>query len=50
MKGIDPDVSREEYAKEGKQNLFAEEKKHNALFDAKIIKMRYENLDKASFS
>jgi len=49
MKGIDPDISREEYAKEGKENWFAEEKKHNALFDAKIIKMCYENLDKASF-
>jgi hypothetical protein len=44
IKGIDPDISREEYAKESKENWFAEEKKHNALFDAKIIKMCYNRL------
>lgn len=44
VKGIDSDISREEYAKEGKENWFAKEEKHNALFDAKIIKMCYDRL------
>lgn len=44
MKGIDPDISREEFVKQGKENWFAEEQKHNALFDAKIIKMCYNRL------
>lgn len=46
IKGIDPDISREEFAKEGCSIWFAEEEKHNALFDAKIIKMCYEKLIK----
>jgi hypothetical protein len=44
MKGIDPDISREEFAKQGKEEWFAEAEKHNALFDAKIIKMCYDKL------
>lgn len=40
MKGIDPDISREEYAGIG----LAEREKHNALFDAKVIKACYEKL------
>ncbi len=39
FKGIDPDISREKFA----QNDMPEQK-HNALFDAKIIKMCYEKL------
>lgn len=46
IKGIDPDISREEFAKEDKINWFAKEEKHNALFDAKIIAMCYDKLTK----
>lgn len=40
VKGIDPDINREEYLglTEGKQ-------KHNALWDAKVIKACYERLN-----
>jgi hypothetical protein len=38
IKGIDPDISREEFA-----NMACEEK-HNALHDAKVIKRCYEKL------
>lgn len=41
MKGIDPDISREEYSEtKDKKN------KHNALFDAKVIKKCYDKLIK----
>jgi len=39
MKGIDPDISREEFA-ETKENP----EKHNALWDAKVIKKCYDKL------
>ena len=40
-KGIDPDISREEYAEiEGKSE------KHNALWDANVIKLCYDKLNK----
>ena len=43
MKGIDPDISREEFA--SRAGTFAEKpEKHNALWDAKIIKMCYDVL------
>jgi (p)ppGpp synthase/HD superfamily hydrolase len=38
-KGIDPDISREKYAKHT-----GDDRKHNALFDAKIIKACHERL------
>jgi len=43
IKGVDPDINREEFAD---INVFNENEilKHNALFDAKIIKMCYERL------
>lgn len=36
IKGIDPDVSREDFA-----GINSESKKHNALWDAKVIKECY---------
>jgi hypothetical protein len=39
LKGIDPDVSREQYAQMDSEKL-----KHNALWDARIIKACYERL------
>ena len=39
MKGIDPDINREEFAGVEKST-----KKHNALYDARIIKRCYEKL------
>lgn len=39
MKGINPDISREEFAK-----MDSKGNKHNALFDAQVIKKCYENL------
>ena len=45
IKGIDPDINREEYVKEIILNS-NEIKKHNALWDAKVIKMCYEKLMK----
>lgn len=41
--GIDPDINREEFV----QNLIdpnEKHNKHNALWDAKVIKMCYEKL------
>jgi hypothetical protein len=38
VKGIDPDISREEFAG------FVSDEKHNALHDAKVIKACYEKL------
>lgn len=38
IKGIDPDINREEYAGAGEGN------KHNALWDAQVIKACYEKL------
>lgn len=42
MKGIDPDISREEYAGEFETNVPVE--KHNALWDAVVIKACYDKL------
>ena len=39
MKNIDPDISREEYV-----NVINKDAKHNALFDAKVIKLCYDKL------
>lgn len=39
VKGIDPDISREEFA-----GLNANGQKHNALWDAKVIKACYQRL------
>lgn len=39
VKGIDPDISREEFA-----GLDSKEQKHNALWDAKVIKACYEKV------
>lgn len=39
IKGVDPDISREEYASMSEKSL-----KHNALWDAKVIKKCYELL------
>lgn len=44
MKWIDPDISREQFAKEWCESWFEDEEKHNALFDAKIIRMCYNKL------
>lgn len=41
-KGIDPDINREEYASE---NIILSAEKHNALWDAKVIKACYEKLN-----
>jgi len=42
-KGIDPDISREKY---GCGEVYAEMPKHNALWDARVIKMCYDKLTK----
>lgn len=42
MRGIDPDISREEFA-----GIESKEHKHNALFDAEVIKKCYEKLMEA---
>jgi hypothetical protein len=42
MKGIDPDVSREKF---GCGEVYNEMPKHNALWDARVIKMCYEKLN-----
>ncbi len=42
IKWIDPDISREEFVKEEIWNKTI--KKHNALFDAKVIKYCYDKL------
>lgn len=41
MKGIDPDISREEFS-----GMTESSQKHNALWDAKVIKACYEKLCK----
>ena len=41
MKGIDPDISREKY---GCGEHYSEMPKHNALWDARVIKMCYDKL------
>jgi hypothetical protein len=41
MKAIDPDVSREKF---GCVEVYSEMPKHNALWDARVIKMCYEKL------
>lgn len=41
LKGIDPDISREEFIENS-----VEGKKHNALYDAKVIKGCHEKLEK----
>ena len=41
IKGVDPDINREEFAD---LTLTEETKKHNALWDAKVIKACYEKL------
>ena len=42
MKGIDPDISREDFVGAWKESQI--EFKHNALWDAKVIKLCYEKL------
>lgn len=48
IKGIDPDISREQFAgitnSKGQNETSEILLKHNALFDAKVIKMCYERL------
>jgi len=39
VRGVDPDINREKYA-----NIEIKSKKHNALWDARIIKKCYEKL------
>jgi len=46
IKWIDADISREEFVKEWEESWFWEEEKHNSLFDARIIKMCYEKIEK----
>lgn len=41
LKNIDPDISREKY---GCGEVYSEMPKHNALWDARVIKMCYEKL------
>lgn len=41
IKGVDPDINREEFAE-----LESKEQKHNALWDAKVIKACYDKLMK----
>ncbi len=41
IKGIDPDISREKF---GCGEVYAEMPKHNALWDAQVIKMCYDKL------
>jgi hypothetical protein len=43
IKGIDPDISREKFCEIKEESLL---KKHNSLWDAKIIKKCFEMLDK----
>ena len=42
IKGIDPDISREQFTNYSATDLH--ESKHNALWDAKVIKMCYDKL------
>lgn len=41
VKGIDPDISREKF---GCGEVYSEMPKHNALWDARVIKMCYDKL------
>ncbi len=41
LKGVDPDISREKY---GCGEHYSEMPKHNALWDARVIKMCYDKL------
>jgi hypothetical protein len=41
LKGIDPDINREKF---GCGEVYEEMKKHNALWDAQVIKMCYDKL------
>lgn len=43
VKGIDPDINREKF---GCGEVYFEMPKHNALWDAKVIKLCYESLSK----
>lgn len=43
IKGIDPDINREKF---GCNEVYSEMPKHNALWDAKVIKMCYDKLVK----
>ncbi len=44
MNGVDPDINREEFASEAVSIIEGEHLKHNALWDAKVIKACYERL------
>lgn len=44
VKGVDPDINREEFA-----GITDNNHKHNALWDAKIIKMCYEKIIKGQY-
>lgn len=44
VKGIDPDINREEFAYGDEIMGIGEHEKHNALWDAKVIKLCYDKL------
>jgi hypothetical protein len=44
LKGIDPDINREDYAREGQWFPEDQVQKHNALWDAKVIFACYNKL------
>lgn len=44
VKGIDPDINREEFAQLIDENELTNGQKHNALWDAKVIKACYEKI------
>jgi hypothetical protein len=44
IKNIDPDINREEFAFGGKENIPESAKKHNALWDAIVIRTCYNRL------
>ncbi len=48
IKGVDPDINREFFAFYGAIDSSIEQK-HNALWDAKVIKMCYERLNKTQW-
>lgn len=43
IKNVDPDISREKF---GCDEVYSEMDKHNSLWDAKVIKMCYDKLNK----
>jgi len=47
MKGIDPDITREKFAKPAIPEWIGREFKHNALWDASVIKACYEKLERS---